>query len=128
VPTFAPDTLFHIDDPDTSKLAAISLDGTATERVMHSVIAILAERGPLAPYEVERIYFDLRGRRDWPVVAFYSIHRRMSQMKKQVGVLVGTGERSKPPTGKAAERLQITTTPTAAHAAITAYFKPKDTE
>ena len=119
---FTPDTLFHLDDPETSQLAAISLDGNATEQVCHAILTLIDERGSLAPFELERAYFDARGRRGWPVVAFYSIHRRASQMKKQIGVLRGTGEKVAPPEGRRAERLGLAMDITRAHAQITHYW------
>lgn len=124
--SFTPDTLFHLDDPDTSRTAAINLDGTATEQVCHAIIDLLDERGALAAWELERVYFDIRTRRGWPVVAFYSIHRRCSQMKKQIGVLRGTGTRTNPPGGKAAEVLGLSMHPTQAHATVTRHFTKGD--
>lgn len=109
-------TLAHTDDPDVSKLAAINLSGHATEQIMHVVIDMLAEHGPMTPAELEHRYFQYRERWNWPVVAFYSIHRRVSQMKKHVHVLVPVGRRD------GAQLLNLATNPTQAHADITAYF------
>lgn len=118
-----PDTLFHLEDPSTSQTAAINLDGTATEAVMHAIVTLIDERGSLAPWELERIYHDQRGRRGWPIVAFYSVHRRASQLKKQVMVLRGTGEKvAAPPKGKPAERLGLAFDATQCHAVITKYM------
>lgn len=119
---FTPDTLFHLDDPATSEIAAVNLDGSATEQVMHAIVDLIHERGSLAPWELERIYHDQRGRRGWPIVAFYSVHKRASQLKKQVGVLRGTDERVAPPNGKAAERLGLACEVTHAHASITRFM------
>lgn len=69
---FIPETLFHLDDPETSRLAAINLDGVASEQVCHAIVDLIDERGALAPWELERVYFDLRGRRGWPRIAFYT--------------------------------------------------------
>jgi hypothetical protein len=85
--------LAHRDDPETSRTAAINLSGTATESVMHAVVGILAQRGPMTPAELERHYFQHQATQGWPQVAFYSIHRRVSQMKKQVGILRAVGRR-----------------------------------
>lgn len=43
-------------------------------------------------------------------------------MKRQIGVLRGTGERSAPEGGKAAERLGLTMDATRAHTEITRYW------
>lgn len=118
-----PDTLFHLDDPETSQAAAINLDGTATETVMHAIVTLLEERGSLAPWEMERIYFDQRGRRGWPIRHFYDLHKRASQLKRQVGVLRGTGEKVAPPTGgRSAERLGLAFDATHCHALITKHM------
>ncbi|WP_157811268.1 hypothetical protein [Microbacterium lacus] len=120
--THDPQTLFHLDDPAVSREAAINLDGTATEKLMHAIVTLIQERGPLAPWELERAYHDVRGRRDWPIVGFYGVHKRASQLKKQVGVLQGAGDRVSPPVGKAAERLALTVEPVEAHRRITEYM------
>ncbi len=121
--SFEPSTLFHLDDPETSRLAAINLDGSAVEQVMHAIVDLIHERGSLAAWELERLYGDLRGRRGWPVVAYYSVHRRTSELKKHVGVLVATGERVAPPNGKSAERLGLNHIDVLeAHARITRYM------
>ena len=117
-----PETLFHVGDPAVSREAAINLDGTATEKLMHAIVTLIDERGPLAPFELERIYHDVRGRRDWPQVGFYGVHKRASQLKKQVGVLQGAGDRVTPPMGKAAERLALTVEPVEAHRRISEYM------
>lgn len=120
--SYAPDTLFHLDDPSTSQTAAINLDGTATETVCHAIVTLIDERGSLAPFELERIYHDVRGRRGWPIVAFYSVHKRASQLKRQIAVLRGTGEKVSPPNGKPAERLGLAFDATHCHAVITKHM------
>ena len=60
-----PDTLFHLSDPETSQNAAINLDGHATEQVCHAIVDLIHERGAMAPWELERVYHDIRGRRGW---------------------------------------------------------------
>lgn len=85
--------LAHRGDPEVSHTAAINLSGTATEKVFHVIVDMLAEHGPMTPAELERMYFDHQGRWGWPQVAFYSIHRRVSQLKKHAGVLVAVGRR-----------------------------------
>jgi hypothetical protein len=115
--------LAHVNDPTVSTAAAASLDPTATENVMHAIVTLIDEYGPLAPWELEQRYHAQRARRDWPLVAVYSVHRRASQVKKQVQVLAGNGDRVRPPGGKAAERLALTVEATAAHAAIRRYMR-----
>lgn len=110
-------TLHHTDDPDTSRVAAINLSGTATERVMHAIVDVLDAHGPMTPAELERHYFQHQAVNDWPVVAFYSIHRRVSQMKRQVQVLIAVGRRD------GAQVLDLATNPRQAHVDVTAYFR-----
>lgn len=116
----ATDELFHLSDPEVA--AAATPDEAATEQVCHAIIDLITERGSLAPWELEELYWDHRGRRGWPLVAYYSIHRRASQMKRQIGVLRGTGERVARPGGKAAERLGLNGEPVALHAQIRRYM------
>lgn len=85
--------LSHRTDPAVSVVAAINLSGTATEKVFHVIVDLLDAHGPMTPAELERMYFDNQGRWGWPQVAFYSIHRRVSQLKKHAGVLVAVGRR-----------------------------------
>ena len=111
-----PLTLAHTDDPVESKLAVINLSGNASEKVMHVLVDMLDQHGPQTPAELERRYFQNRERWDWPVVAFYSIHRRVSELKRHVHVLIPVGRRD------GAQLLNLATNPTQAHADITAYF------
>jgi len=115
---FTSDRLAHRDDPEVSKITAISLSGTNTERVMHIVVDLLEELGPQTPAELEHVYRSRAATNDWPLVAFYSVHKRVSQMKKHIGILEGTGTR-----WGGAERLQLTTDPLAAHGKITAHMQ-----
>lgn len=110
-------TLAHTDDPDVSKLAAINLSGHATEKIMHVVIDMLAEHGPMTPAELEHRYFQYRERWNWPVVAFYSIHRRVSQMKKHVGVLIAVGRKD------GAQLLNLADNARQAHLDVSDYFR-----
>lgn len=110
-------TLHHADDPDTSRVAAINLSGTATERVMHAIVDILDTRGPMTPAELEHYYFQHQAIRDWPVVAFYSIHRRVSQMKKHVGCLIVVGRRD------GAQVLNLSSNVRQAHLDVSAYMR-----
>ena len=109
--------LFHTDDPDVSRLAAINLSGTATETIMHVVVDVLDQQGPMTPAELEQYYFQHMGVNGWPQVAFYSIHRRVSQMKKHVGVLIPVGRRD------GAQLLNLVSNAVEAHADVTAYFR-----
>lgn len=115
---FTPDRLAHRDDPEVSKITAISLSGTNTERVMHIVVDLLDELGPQTPAELEHVYRSRAAVNDWPMVAFYSVHKRVSQMKKHISVLEGTGTR-----WGGAERLQLAVEPLAAHGKITAHMQ-----
>jgi hypothetical protein len=112
------DRLSHRDDPEVSHIASISLSGTNTEKVMHAVVDLLAENGPQTPAELEHLYRSRRMVNDWPQVAFYSVHKRISQMKKHIGVLRGTGIRE-----GGAERVDLTTEPLKAHGRITAHMQ-----
>lgn len=107
----------HTHDPEESRLAAINLSGHATERVMHIVVDLLDRHGPLTPAELERLYFQGQAIGDWPQVAFYSIHRRVSQMKRQVGCLIGVGRRD------GAQLLNLADNPRQAHVDISDYFR-----
>lgn len=109
--------LSHTHDPEESKLAAINLSGNATERVMHAIVEILDSRGPMTPAELESFYFRNREANDMPVVAFYSIHRRVSQMKKHVGCLIAVGRRD------GAQLLNLADNPRQAHVDISDYFR-----
>ena len=109
--------LSHTHDPEESRIAAINLSGVATERVMHAVVDILAAHGPMTPAELERFYFEHTMVNDWPVVAFYSIHRRVSQMKKHVGVLIAVGRRD------GAQLLNLADNARQAHVDISDYFR-----
>lgn len=113
--------LSHRDDPTVSKIAAINLNGTATEQVMHAVVDLIDELGPQIPATLERAYRSRRMVNDWPQVAFYSIHRRISQMKKHIGVLEGTGHRE-----SGAERVGLTCDRMTAHTRITAHMNGDD--
>lgn len=109
--------LAHTFDPEESHVAAINLSGTNTEKVFHVIIDLLDQHGPMTPAELERMYFDLQGRWGWPQVAFYSIHRRVSQMKRQAGVLIGVGRRD------GAQLLNLADNARQAHMDVTDYFR-----
>lgn len=110
-------TMSHTHDPIESKTAAINLSGHATETVMHIVVDILTLYGPKTPAELEHHYFQHQQVNDWPQVAFYSIHRRVSQMKKQVGCLIAVGRRD------GAQLLNLADNARQAHLDVTDYFR-----
>ncbi|MFJ4173348.1 hypothetical protein [Microbacterium sp. NPDC089696] len=112
------EALAHAGDPDVSHTAAISLSGTNTEKIMHVVVDLLIELGPQTPAELEHVYRSRAAVQGWPLVAFYSIHKRVSQMKKHIGVLKGTGIR-----WGGAERVDLATEELQAHAQITAHMQ-----
>lgn len=112
-----PRFLAHRDDPEESKIAAINLSGHATERVMHAVVDILDVQGPMTPAELETHYFQHWLTNDWPVVAFYSIHRRVSEMKKHVGVLIAVGRKD------GSQLLNLADNARQAHIDITDYWR-----
>ncbi|RBO73479.1 hypothetical protein DSP71_04810 [Microbacterium sp. H6] len=110
--------LAHTGDPEVSHIAAISLTGTNTEKVMHVVVDLLHELGPQTPAELEHVYRSRRAVNDWPQVAFYSIHKRVSQMKKHIRVLRGTGIRA-----GGAERVELAMEPLRAHTHVTTHMQ-----
>lgn len=112
------EALAHTGDPEVSHIAAISLSGTNTEKIMHIVVDLLVELGPQTPAELEHVYRSRCMVNGWPQVAFYSVHKRVSQMKKHIGVVRGTGIR-----WGGAERVDLTTEPLTAHAKITAHMQ-----
>lgn len=109
--------LSHRDDPEESKIAVINLSGTRTERTMHVIVDILDDHGPMTPAELERHYFEQRAFNDWPTVAFYSIRRRVSEMKKHVGVLIAVGRKD------GAQLLNLADNPRQAHIDISDYWR-----
>ncbi|WP_404474779.1 hypothetical protein [Microbacterium aerolatum] len=109
--------LSHTHDPEESRIAAINLSGHATERVMHAVVDILDQQGPMTPAELEHHYFQHQQVNDWPQVAFYSIHRRVSQLKKHVGCLIAVGRKD------GAQLLNLADNPRQAHVDISDYFR-----
>lgn len=84
---------------------------------MHIVVDVLADRGPMTPTELEAHYFQHQATENWPMVAFYSIHRRVSEMKRQVGVLRGVGRRD------GSQLLNLADNARQAHIDISDYFR-----
>lgn len=115
-----PHKLAHTHDPDTSKDAAANLNPTTTEKVMHVIVDVLHEHGPLTPTELETFYFAHREQWGWPVIDRYSVKRRVSELKRHVGVLRGVGRRDR------GELLNLADNRDQAHEDITDYMR-KDT-
>lgn len=90
--------LSHTHDPEESRLAAIRVaSGTASERVMHAVVDLIMDRGPMTPDELASAYFRTREAHPelgWPLVAIHSVNKRVSEMKRHVGVLRHVGRRN----------------------------------
>lgn len=116
-----PDYLAHSDDPEESKLAAIRVaSGTASEQVMHAVVDLIVDRGPMTPDELASAYFRTRETRPdlgWPLVAIHSVNKRVSEMKKHIGVLGHVDRRN------GAEVLGLVDDRQTAHEDITDYWK-----
>ncbi|WP_136057293.1 hypothetical protein [Microbacterium sp. K24] len=110
--------LAHKDDPEVSHLAATGLSRTRTEAVMHAVVDLLDELGPRTPAELEHEYDARRARMEWPRMAPYNVHKRVSQMKKHLRVLRGSGIRD-----AGAERVELTTDALRAHGLIKAHMQ-----
>lgn len=79
----------HQGDPVTSRLAAEKSQRTAPT-VRDRVLQLLADRGPMAAFEVCDAYADRVRRAGWPRVHHESPRKRISDMKKE-GLLVETG-------------------------------------
>ena len=108
--------LSHTTDPSTSREAAANLNPTATQKVMHVIVDVLDEHGPMTPNELEVFYFEHREQWGWPVIDRYSVKRRVSELKRHVGVLRGVGRRDR------GELLNLVDNRTQAHADIRDYF------
>jgi len=108
--------LSHTTDPATSHKAAANLNPTATRKVMHVIVDVLDEHGPMTPNELETFYFEHREQWGWPVIDRYSVKRRVSELKRHVGVLRGVGRRDR------GELLNLVDNRTQAHADLNDYF------
>jgi hypothetical protein len=80
----------HRADPITSHLAADKSQRSAPS-VRDRVLQLLADRGPMAAFEVCDAYAERVRRAGWPHVHHESPRKRMSDMKRD-GLLVETGE------------------------------------
>ena len=108
--------LAHTTDPATSHDAVANLNLTATRKVMHVIVDVLDQHGPMTPNELEHFYFGHREQWGWPVIDRYSVKRRVSELKRHVGVLRGVGRRDR------GELLNLTDNRVQAHADIRDYF------
>jgi hypothetical protein len=114
--------LAHIADPAVSHDAAINLTPAGREIVMHVIVDLIADHGPLTPKELERYYHQNRFVAGWPEIALQSVAKRASEAKKHIRVLHGTGIRR-----DGAEALDLTVDPMTAKTRISAYMNG-DTE
>ncbi|MFF9565774.1 hypothetical protein ACF1AJ_20665 [Leifsonia sp. NPDC014704] len=87
----------HRDDPSTSHLAADKSQRTV-HTVRERVLQLLADRGPMAAFEVCDAYAERVRRAGWERVHHESPRKRMSDMKRD-GLLVDTGETRLNPEG-----------------------------
>lgn len=81
----------HRNDPVTAHAAA-----DKSQRTVHSVrdrvLQLLADRGPMAAFEVCDAYAEQTRRADWPKVHHESPRKRVSELRKE-GYLIDSGER-----------------------------------
>lgn len=80
----------HRNDPVTSHLAA-DKSQTHMLSVRERVLQLLADRGPMAAFELCEAYASQGKRCGWPPVHHESPRKRMSDMKRD-GILVDTGD------------------------------------
>jgi len=92
-------TLAHRNDPDTSHRAASRAE--RKQILFSAILQILATR-PRTAEATEEAYFKLRESiPSWPMVAPYSVKRRLSELHKQ-GRVVDTGRREHTVAGRPA--------------------------
>lgn len=72
-------TLAHRGDPETSHQAA---SRAVRKQVLFSAILQILANRPRTAEACEEAYFDLRADYGWPVVAPYSVKRRLSELHK----------------------------------------------
>jgi hypothetical protein len=97
--------LSHSGDPNTSPEAARSLDPDARAQVKLAIMLLLREC-PGAPFQIADRYFAMRAERDWPVVKYDSIAKRISELRNAAQVY-DTGRRVMGPHGKNAAVLDV---------------------
>jgi hypothetical protein len=116
-----PHKLSHRTDPAVSVVAAITVaSGTHSEQVMHAVIELLTDRGPSTPDELSDAYYrtrELRPDLGWPLVKLHTVNKRVSEMKKHIGVLRGVGRRD------GAQLLDLVDDRQQAHEDVTGYWR-----
>lgn len=93
-----PETLAHRGDPDTSKKAASR--AVRKQILFSAILQILANR-PRTAEACEEAYFDLRADYGWPMVAPYSVKRRLSELHK-AGRVQDSGRREHTLSGRPA--------------------------
>lgn len=109
--------LARISDPQTSHDAEVNLTPVGKEIVMHVIVDLIDDRGPLTPKELERLYHQRRFVSNWPEIAPQSVAKRASEAKRHIGVLRGTGTRR-----DGAEALELTVDAMTAKTRITAHM------
>ena len=92
-------------DPDTSVLAAIALDEVKVGLLKHAILVML-RAAPRCAFEVALAYKRVAPTIGWPDVQPYSVHRRMSELKK-AQLIVDTGERRPTPDGRVAAVMAV---------------------
>lgn len=106
--------LAHADDPASSHIAAVTVTGgTNSTQVMRAIVHLLGTYGSRTPDQLEALYYRNAPGEGWPLVGFKFVNKRVSELKKHVGVIQGTGERV-----DGGERVELTCDPLAALARI----------
>lgn len=99
--------LAHTDDPTSSHIAAVTVTGGSNStQVMRAIVHLLGTYGPRTPDQLEALYYRNAPGEQWPEVGFKFVNKRVSELKKHVGVLQGTGERE-----NGGERVELTCDP-----------------
>jgi hypothetical protein len=92
--------LAHRSDPETSHVAAASLNQAANSAMKAAILDILAER-PRAAFEVTGAYFARRTAHGWPDSKTDGIAKRLSELRV-AGRIVDSGERHRTQFGRPA--------------------------
>lgn len=100
------DARHHTNDPDTSVLAALQLDPESVTDLKHAILVMLRAE-PRAAFEVAIAYGKVGPTIGWPDVQLYSVHRRMSELKKDQ-LIYDTGKRRLTPDGRTAAVMAVT--------------------
>jgi hypothetical protein len=96
---------FHTGDPDTSRDAAMHLEPGDVSELKRSILLMLRAE-PRAAFQIASAYTAVAPILGWPKVDPYSIHRRMSELKKDE-LIYDTGERRMSPRGHRAAVLAV---------------------